>query len=204
MIDRKQFLGLMAGAPILMRAGMAEAVELPDAQKRLTLVVDTVVRDENGNEKTRTRSRETIFTPESKTVSADAMAGDVITIQRESDETLPLLAKIELTVAYYNDKTEIEIRSGKYSIVQTDPLVMYANAWYALMQKDKYVMNYFAEGEASYETGWGPTPYDAEKDKWTADQVWARRLRTSLTIQHIALLSTVISNRHDGIERIGL
>ena len=56
MIDRKQFLGLMAGAPILMRAGMAEAVELPDAQKRLTLVVDTVVRDENGNEKTRTRS----------------------------------------------------------------------------------------------------------------------------------------------------
>ena len=96
---------LMAGAPILMRAGMAEAVELPDAQKRLTLVVDTVVRDENGNEKTRTRSRETIFTPESKTVSADAMAGDVITIQRESDETLPLLAKIELTVAYYNDKT---------------------------------------------------------------------------------------------------
>lgn len=167
MIDRKQFLGLMAGAPILMRAGMAEAVELPDAQKRLTLVVDTVVRDENGNEKTRTRSRETIFTPESKTVSADAMAGDVITIQRESDETLPLLAKIELTVAYYNDKTEIEIRSGKYSIVQIDPLVMYANAWYALMQKDKYVMNYFAEGEASYETGWEPTPYDAEKDKWT-------------------------------------
>ena len=167
MIDRKQFLGLMAGAPILMRAGMAEAVELPDAQKRLTLVVDTVVRDENGNEKTRTRSRETIFTPESKTVSADAMAGDVITIQRESDETLPLLAKIELTVAYYNDKTEIEIRSGKYSIVQTDPLVMYANAWYALMQKDKYVMNYFTESEASYETGWGPTPYDAVKDKWT-------------------------------------
>lgn len=52
MIDRKQFLGLMAGAPILMRAGMAEAVELPDARKRLTLVVDTVVRDENGNEKT--------------------------------------------------------------------------------------------------------------------------------------------------------
>lgn len=45
MIDRKQFLGLMAGAPILMRAGMAEAVELPDARKRLTLVVDTVVRD---------------------------------------------------------------------------------------------------------------------------------------------------------------
>ena len=124
MIDRKQFLGLMAGAPILMRAGMAEAVELPDAQKRLTLVVDTVVRDENGNEKTRTRSRETIFTPESKTVSADAMAGDVITIQRESDETLPLLAKIELTVAYYNDKTEIEIRSGKYSIVQIDPLII--------------------------------------------------------------------------------
>lgn len=167
MIDRKQFLGLMAGAPILMRAGMAEAVELPDAQKRLTLVVDTVVRDENGNEKTRTRSRETIFTPESKTVSADAMAGDVITIQRESDETLPLLAKIELTVAYYNDKTEIEIRSGKYSIVQIDPLVMYANAWYALMQKDKYVMNNFTESEASYETGWEPTPYDAEKDKWT-------------------------------------
>ena len=167
MIDRKQFLGLMAGAPILMRAGMAEAVELPDAQKRLTLVVDTVVRDENGNEKTRTRSRETIFTPESKTVSADAMAGDVITIQRESDETLPLLAKIELTVAYYNDKTEIEIRSGKYSIVQIDPLVMYANAWYALMQKDKYVMNNFTESEASYETGWGPTPYDTEKDKWT-------------------------------------
>ena len=167
MIDRKQFLGLMAGAPILMRAGMAEAVELPDAQKRLTLVVDTVVRDENGNEKTRTRSRETIFTPESKTVSADAMAGDVITIQRESDETLPLLAKIELTVAYYNDKTEIEIRSGQYSIVQIDPLVMYANAWYALMQKDKYVMNNFTESEASYETGWGPTPYDAEKDKWT-------------------------------------
>ena len=124
MIDRKQFLGLMAGAPILMRAGMAEAVELPDAQKRLTLVVDTVVRDENGNEKTRTRSRETIFTPESKTVSADAMAGDVITIQRESDETLPLLAKIELTVAYYNDKTEIEIRSGKYSIVQIETLGM--------------------------------------------------------------------------------
>ena len=124
MIDRKQFLGLMAGAPILMRAGMAEAVGLPDAQKRLTLVVDTVVRDENGNEKTRTRSRETIFTPESKTVSADAMAGDVITIQRESDETLPLLAKIELTVAYYNDKTEIEIRSGKYSIVQIDPLII--------------------------------------------------------------------------------
>ena len=51
MIDRKQFLGLMAGAPILMRAGMAEAVELPDARMRLTLVVDTVVRDENGNEK---------------------------------------------------------------------------------------------------------------------------------------------------------
>ena len=127
----------------------------------------SVKTDENGNEKTRTRSRETIFTPESKTVSADAMAGDVITIQRESDETLPLLAKIELTVAYYNDKTEIEIRSGKYSIVQIDPLVMYANAWYALMQKDKYVMNYFTESEASYETGWGPTPYDAEKDKWT-------------------------------------
>ena len=44
---------------------------------------------------------------------------------------------------------------------------MYANAWYALMQKDKYVMNYFTESEASYEPGWGPTPYDAEKDKWT-------------------------------------
>lgn len=94
MIDRKQFLGLMAGAPILMRAGMAEAVELPDAQKRLTLVVDTVVRDENGNEKTRTRSRETIFTPESKTVSADAMAGDVITIQRESDERCRCLPRL--------------------------------------------------------------------------------------------------------------
>lgn len=35
MIDRKQFLGLMAGAPILMRAGMAEAVELPDAQEAI-------------------------------------------------------------------------------------------------------------------------------------------------------------------------
>lgn len=107
------------------------------------------------------------FTPESETVSADAMASDVITIQRESDETLPLLAKIELTIAYFNDKTEIEIRSRKYSIVQTDSLVMYANAWYALMQKDKYVMNNFTESEASYETGWEPTPYDAEKDKWT-------------------------------------
>lgn len=134
---------------------MAEAVELPDAQKRLTLVVDTVVRDENGNEKTRIRSREAIFTLESETVSADAMASDVITIQRESDETLPLLAKIELTVAYFNDKTEIEIRSGKYSIVQTDSLVMCANAWYALMQKDKNVMNNFTESRASCETRWG-------------------------------------------------
>lgn len=69
MIDEEQFLGLMAGAPILMRAGMAEALELLDVRKRLTLVVDTVVRDENGNEKTRTRSRETIFTPESEAVS---------------------------------------------------------------------------------------------------------------------------------------
>lgn len=69
MIDGEQFLGLMAGVPILMRAGMAEALELLDVRKRLTLVVDTVVRDENGNEKTRTRSRETIFTPESETVS---------------------------------------------------------------------------------------------------------------------------------------
>lgn len=60
MIDRKQFLGLMAGAPILMRAGMAEAVELPDAQKRLTLVVETVVRDENGNEK-REQEAERLF-----------------------------------------------------------------------------------------------------------------------------------------------
>lgn len=58
MIDRKQFLGLMAGAPILMRAGMAEAVELPDAQKRLTLVVDTVVRDENGNENANKKQRD--------------------------------------------------------------------------------------------------------------------------------------------------
>lgn len=41
----------MVGVPILMRAGMAEALELPDARKRLTLVVDTVVRDKNGNEK---------------------------------------------------------------------------------------------------------------------------------------------------------
>lgn len=69
MIDGEQFLGLMAGVPILMRAGMAEALELLDAQKRLTLVVDTVVRDENGNEKTRTRSRENIFTSESEAVS---------------------------------------------------------------------------------------------------------------------------------------
>lgn len=68
MIDGKQFLGLMAGAPILMRAGMAEALELPDARKRLALVVGAVVRDENGNEKTRTRSRETFFTPESEAV----------------------------------------------------------------------------------------------------------------------------------------
>lgn len=59
MIDGKQFLGLMTGVPILMRAGVAEALELLDVRKRLTLVVDTVVRDENGNEKTRTRSRET-------------------------------------------------------------------------------------------------------------------------------------------------
>lgn len=101
MIDRKQFLGLMAGAPILMRAGMAEAVELPDAQKRLTLVVDTVVRDENGNEKTRTRSRETIFTPESKTVSADAMAGDVITTrgnQMKRCRCLPRLSSQSLII----------------------------------------------------------------------------------------------------------
>ena len=69
MIDEEQFLGLMAGVPILMRAGMAEALELLDVRKRLTLAVDTVVRDENGNEKTRTRSRETIFTPESEAVS---------------------------------------------------------------------------------------------------------------------------------------
>lgn len=69
MIDGEQFLGLMAGVPILMRAGMAEALELLDVRKRLTLVVDTVVRDENGNEKTRTRSRETIFTSESEAVS---------------------------------------------------------------------------------------------------------------------------------------
>lgn len=137
-------------------------------------------------------------------MSADAMAGDVITIQRESDETLPLLAKIELTVAYYNDKTEIEIRSGKYSIVQINPLVMYANAWYALMQKDKYVMNNFTESEASYETGGSQRHTTRRKISGRADQAWARRLRTSLTIQHIALLSTVISNRHDGIERIGL
>jgi hypothetical protein len=71
MIDGKQFLGLMAGAPILMRAGMAEALELPDARKRLALVVGAVVRDENGNEKTRTRSRETIFTPESEAVASN-------------------------------------------------------------------------------------------------------------------------------------
>lgn len=51
MIDGEQFLGLMAGVPILMRTGMAEALELLDVRKRLTLVVDTVVRDENGNEK---------------------------------------------------------------------------------------------------------------------------------------------------------
>lgn len=61
MIDRKQFLGLMAGAPILMRAGMAEAVELPDARMRLTLVVDTVVRDENGNEKNANKKQRDYF-----------------------------------------------------------------------------------------------------------------------------------------------
>ena len=44
-------------------------MELLDVRKRLTLVVDTVVRDDNGNEKMRTRSRETIFTPESEAVS---------------------------------------------------------------------------------------------------------------------------------------
>ena len=60
MIDEEQFLGLMAGVPILMRAGMAEALELLDVRKRLTLVVDTVVRDENGNEK-REQEAERLF-----------------------------------------------------------------------------------------------------------------------------------------------
>lgn len=44
-----------------MRAGMAEAVELPDVQKRLTLVVDTVVRDENGNEKNANKKQREYF-----------------------------------------------------------------------------------------------------------------------------------------------
>ena len=61
MIDGEQFLGLMAGVPILMRAGMAEALELLDVRKRLTLVVDTVVRDENGNEKKRVQEAERLF-----------------------------------------------------------------------------------------------------------------------------------------------
>jgi len=61
MIDGKQFLGLMAGAPILMRAGMAEALELPDARKRLALVVGAVVRDENGNEKNANKKQRDYF-----------------------------------------------------------------------------------------------------------------------------------------------
>lgn len=61
MIDGEQFLGLMAGVPILMRAGMAEALELLDVRKRLTLVVDTVVRDENGNEKNATKKQRDYF-----------------------------------------------------------------------------------------------------------------------------------------------
>lgn len=61
MIDGEQFLGLMAGVPILMRTGMAEALELLDVRKRLTLVVDTVVRDENGNEKKRVQEAERLF-----------------------------------------------------------------------------------------------------------------------------------------------
>lgn len=61
MIDGEQFLGLMAGVPILMRTGMAEALELLDVRKRLTLVVDTVVRDENGNEKKREQEAERLF-----------------------------------------------------------------------------------------------------------------------------------------------
>lgn len=158
----------------------ANAAQPTNVQRRLTLVTDMIVRNEAGVIVSSARSRDVLGVGNRK-VSDDSinrnddgaasLAGattkNLVTVHRESDDSLPVLAKIEIVVEYSEDGQSIAIRSGKYSIIQTDPLVMYANAWYVLMQKDKYVMNNFTGSEASYETGWESTPYDAEKDKWT-------------------------------------
>lgn len=195
----------------------ANAAQLTNAQKRLTLVTDMIVRNEAGVIVSSARSKDVLGAGNRKMAVGSinrnndgaasltrAATKNLVTVHRESDDSLPVLAKIEIVVEYSEDGQSIAIRSGKYSIIQTDPLVMYANAWYALMQKDKYVMNYFTESEASYETGGGQRHTMRRRISGRADRVWARRLQTLLTIQHIVLLSTAISNRHDGIKRIGL
>ena len=180
MINRRQLFVLASGAVMFAGARGANAAQLTNAQKRLTLVTDMIVRNEAGVIVSSARSKDVLGAGNRKMAVGSinrnndgaasltrAATKNLVTVHRESDDSLPVLAKIEIVVEYSEDGQSIAIRSRKYSIIQTDPLVMYANAWYALMQKDKYVMNYFTESEASYETGWGPTPYDAEKDKWT-------------------------------------
>lgn len=86
---------------------------------------------------------------------------------KEADESIQVQARIMLGVLWGEEKTSIQITKGVFEVSQAHPLVSYSNAFYAIMQKSRYMGDSFNGKELTLEPNWPSDSYDEDQDQWT-------------------------------------
>ncbi len=94
-------------------------------------------------------------------------ASRAVVDETEEDEFSGIKATIALAVNWGANKSSIQIQKGTFSITQVNPLVIYSNAFYGLMQKEHYLSDVFNGKSLTVTTGWPVQPFDAQADQWT-------------------------------------
>ena len=94
-------------------------------------------------------------------------ASRAVVDESQEDEFSGIKAKITLAVNWGANKSSIQIQKGTFSITQVNPLVIYSNAFYGVMQKEHYLSDMFNGKPLTVTTGWPSQPFNAEADQWT-------------------------------------
>lgn len=76
-------------------------------------------------------------------------------------------ATVVLGVNWGANKSTIQIQRGTFSVTQVNPLVIYSNTFYGMMQKEHYLSDVFNGKPLTITTEWPSQPFDAEADQWT-------------------------------------
>lgn len=94
-------------------------------------------------------------------------ADEYVEESEENDDQSAVRAIVTIGANWGANQSTIQIVTGQFEIIQTNPLVTYSNTWYALMQKTHSIQQNYNGSRTQVNPGWGPDSVDLESDKWT-------------------------------------